>query len=709
MSSGCGDVLSLEDLKTAKKHQTFEAEVITGHAGGVSSGASIDYATNQVTGQIQKTLPAILRDMGFDPADFDFTTGGTVTERDTVVYNPADNNWYSWSGSLPHVVAPGTDPTADANWKPRTDQLLRQQLASTASGFGSDLVGHVSGGTVADYIGFVTPQSQGCPCNGVDDDTTQFNAMVQGHRSIKVPPGNYVLDINTINIPSNTSIEFHSNAVVTLKTQSVVGGANMTACLFKMVGTSGTPVSNVRISGGKFIAGDDSIVAVGIGSYVSDVEIFGIDCRGLRAVMVLDGTGQYASSTSATRAKNIRVKECVGTLSVTPVTVNAFTQFNYVENALVDHVVSSGYWFGGMGWGGNAAPSSDGAVGNERKCKQLTFRNCVAQVAEAGFWISMGQGCDITGCSTSTLVPANSDVGVDFEGCVQCNALSNNVEGFLNGNLATFYYCDQINFSKNKSTVRDAASRHGRLNNDGQNSSSREVSFSHNLFKTIGFVSAITQNGAAQNVKFVNNSFENTVVSLIANNNGVLKIHNNEFYFTVVPSSTFNSYSYFAAVALGAYHGFASGAAGGYIENNTFETTVAWPSNSGAILLVHVSSNVSTFAQIKGGGVLSTGFVNDIVALNNSTNVSFGPRFYVDDFRVFTESIVTTAGSAGNYAAGTFNAKDKFGRPWPTAPIAGAYMVVGQVFPLLAPTTTKRGTYVVTAGVGAAAVVVDYQ
>lgn len=128
MSSGCGDVLSLEDLKTAKKHQNFEAEVITGRAGGVSSGAEIDFATNQVTGQVQKTIPAILRDMGFNPAAFDFTTGGTVNARDTVVYNQADNNWYSWAGALPHVVSPGADPIADSNWKPRTDQLLRQNL-----------------------------------------------------------------------------------------------------------------------------------------------------------------------------------------------------------------------------------------------------------------------------------------------------------------------------------------------------------------------------------------------------------------------------------------------------------------------------------------------------------------------------------------------------------------------------------------------------
>lgn len=62
MSSGCGDILSLEDLKTAKKHQTFEAEVITGKEGGVSGGASITEATNAVTGQVQKTLPAIVED-----------------------------------------------------------------------------------------------------------------------------------------------------------------------------------------------------------------------------------------------------------------------------------------------------------------------------------------------------------------------------------------------------------------------------------------------------------------------------------------------------------------------------------------------------------------------------------------------------------------------------------------------------------------------
>lgn len=137
MSSGCGDVLSLEDLKTAKKHQLFEAEVITGKQGGIAGGADIDFATNQVTGQTQKTMPAILRDLGFDPASFDFTSGGTLTisDRNKVVFDPVSMTWYSWAGSLPKVIPAGTNPLMDSSWKPQTDPSIREDL-SGVNGFG---------------------------------------------------------------------------------------------------------------------------------------------------------------------------------------------------------------------------------------------------------------------------------------------------------------------------------------------------------------------------------------------------------------------------------------------------------------------------------------------------------------------------------------------------------------------------------------------
>ena len=129
------DVLTVEDLITAKKHDTFHSEVITGKAGGLSSGADIDTATNAATGQVQTTLPKILRDVGFKPASFNFVTGGTLglADADKCIYNPSpagDNNWYSWGGNFPHDVAAGADPAAvGSGYVPRTDVTLRNELA----------------------------------------------------------------------------------------------------------------------------------------------------------------------------------------------------------------------------------------------------------------------------------------------------------------------------------------------------------------------------------------------------------------------------------------------------------------------------------------------------------------------------------------------------------------------------------------------------
>ena len=113
------DVLTITDLEAAKKHDTFHSEVITGKAGGLASGADIDTATNAATGQVQTTLPKILRDIGFKPASFNFVTGGTLglADADKAIRNPApagDNNWYSWVGDLPHTVAQAPTPHQQA-------------------------------------------------------------------------------------------------------------------------------------------------------------------------------------------------------------------------------------------------------------------------------------------------------------------------------------------------------------------------------------------------------------------------------------------------------------------------------------------------------------------------------------------------------------------------------------------------------------------
>lgn len=159
MSSGCGDVLSLVDLQTAKKHQIFEAEVITGKSGGVAGGADIDYATNQVTGQTQKTLPAILHDIGFLPAGFDFSTGGTlsINDRNKSVLWPSssggDDQYYTWQGVLPKVIPAASSPAttggvAPGAWVQVSYLSLKTDLSSE---YGSTLIGH-GANTAADVL-----------------------------------------------------------------------------------------------------------------------------------------------------------------------------------------------------------------------------------------------------------------------------------------------------------------------------------------------------------------------------------------------------------------------------------------------------------------------------------------------------------------------------------------------------------------------------
>ena len=113
--AGCGDVLSLEDLQTAKKHQIFEAEVITGKAGGVAGGANIGTATNPVTGQTQQTLPSILADLRFDVQSWTSSTGGVLASANQVFLNDTPGSlglgdYYAWGGPFPKTVPAGTDP-----------------------------------------------------------------------------------------------------------------------------------------------------------------------------------------------------------------------------------------------------------------------------------------------------------------------------------------------------------------------------------------------------------------------------------------------------------------------------------------------------------------------------------------------------------------------------------------------------------------------
>lgn len=274
----CGDVTSLESMQIQYKHQIFEIECITGLAGGIAGGANIDYATNPVTGQVQKTLPAILRDTGFRPASFTFATGGTlvVGDSDVVVLWPisagGDGQYYLWKGAYPKTFPAASSPAAtggvsDSGWLPWGDVTLRGDLASTG---GADLVTTASGMTVQDIINSGVRVIDVAPNTGADV-TSLLQSEFNTAGAMFIPEGVYMIKAHTEDggfagvRPKNDSlIIFHPKAVFKAITNNQPAYAIINF----------QSVSNITLIGPNVVGDNDTHVGVtgefGMGLYIRD-------------------------------------------------------------------------------------------------------------------------------------------------------------------------------------------------------------------------------------------------------------------------------------------------------------------------------------------------------------------------------------------------------------------------------------------------------
>ena len=84
---------------------------------GVDNLKSFDVLLNSTDDTYQdrlgNTVPTVagaIKRLGTVLVDWTFTTGGTLNYPNEAALNPANGNYYGWSGSFPKTVAPGTDP-----------------------------------------------------------------------------------------------------------------------------------------------------------------------------------------------------------------------------------------------------------------------------------------------------------------------------------------------------------------------------------------------------------------------------------------------------------------------------------------------------------------------------------------------------------------------------------------------------------------------
>ena len=155
----------------------------------------------------------------------------------------------------------------------------------------------------------------------------------------------------------------------------------------------------------------------------------------------------YSSVTPGNISKDIEVSGnyCTGDSAGLSTDTSAIL-FTFAEGVIVHCNVMSGYRHGVMWWGGDAAPTVNGAAVNERKVKRASIHgNICSGMAMGDIWGSMGSGITVT----ANFADYSGDVGIDFEGCVDCLATGNVVYNRTNGALALGFINNNVRFSGN--------------------------------------------------------------------------------------------------------------------------------------------------------------------------------------------------------------------------------------------------------------------
>lgn len=584
--------------------------------------------------------------------------------------------------------------------------ILRQDLAS--EGMGDALVAHSGGGMVSDYIHYLTPQSQGAHCNGTDDDSSWFNDLINSGKKVKVPAGNYVLDCNKINITtSDSEIEFDKNANVTVINTSGLSGANVEAAVFKLSGSAVAPITNFKISGGKFSYANDTICLVGVLSYVDGVLVEGVEVTGLRLIATNDANNVYANSTSASRSKRIKASFCKAT-AATVSTHGAAISFRYSDYGTTANNIIYGYYYGIMFWGGDSNPGNNGGLGNERKCVGVRSTADRISATKAAWWGSMGLDCVATSLSCYG-IGTDTDVGIDFEGCVRCSAVGCYVKDFRYGCYATFFYSDGVIFDSCCAEVTTEGYRVFTINNSSQNANNRSVTYSNCMFSGVGCCSVVYQQGAVGDLTISNCTFRNVVLHLDSLNNGRIGISSLNMVFDAVPvdGRDFNSVTYYAALVINA--------STLSLRDCVINSSVSWTGVTGesvGILLLSRSSNSNALHRIDGGGITSAQFTTDVIFANMGTNNGITLRYEVDKFIFANKTYKTLLFSTSTLMPiGLMRGKTVTFSDFPTSitdnlGYANTYYTRRQQFINQSPTAGGTvASIVVTAGVGTAAVV----
>lgn len=406
---------------------------------------------------------------------------------------------------------------------------------------------------------FVTPQDFGALADGVTNDATAIQRAINSASNIEVffPPGDYLVS-SSITIPSNTKLR--AIGKVTLK---------FTGTLFTLTGdissfpSSSTFISDVGFYGLTFENTDTfpvtSSTAIDAKSFedliIEDchaIECNLIQCGIQHDTFVSTGTNPmnaYSIDDDDAMNKRLKVVNCTSYVA----TQQTGGEYSILPNYVVDAYIA-GNSVEGTGIAANAVNASEsvgGEVGYYRMHKHHSYVGNTIKRARAGIFVGLGDGCTISGNTVETM----HDVGIDFEGCINCVATGNTTKDCLNGGLASFLVGQGNMFVANKVVVNKTSDSESYTNISLFGGSGYTFSGSSDWLSMIvqdnifeyydaspsGTVKQLRVNLVPQfsHIKFSNNTLKNTVVRTSDSGSTVkAEIKGNHFYYDITPDES---------------------------------------------------------------------------------------------------------------------------------------------------------------------------
>lgn len=466
----------------------------------------------------------------------------------------------------------------------------------------------------------VNPLMFGAAADGTTNDTVAIQSAINTNAAcVEYPVGNYLVTAASINCVSNQT---HIGKGATLTHTSTVLGYS----IFNAFSKVNLKFKDLNFSGPSSVT--NAINCVSCNTVFVDncvTNMIGLfSCKSVKSpnpYVAHDNTSAYSLVTDpADYNYFVTVTNSRVSGDGTGVLGGAFKvagiHLSYVKYATITGNNINGHKEGIQWLGGDANSSTgNGAIGNPRKCSDISITGNIVIDTVGGIWGSMGQRVAVAG----NIVRDCKDVCIDFEGCFDCTATGNSTANAVNGCLTAIFTNKNIVFSGNTANVSLANdSVIGGVYNSLADENNLSVSFIGNTFSNDSGISFLKIEGC-QNIvvenNFFNNVFLNTADYASGNTRRYENISGNTMWFT----SGGVGYSYSAMIVGNVSVGGTSQIRGNLINGLTSAT-----SQFG--ILAKASKTTLPAQQFLIHGNTVRGFVNDLIV--NAVVPSSGKHLY---------------------------------------------------------------------------------